>query len=107
MSKIMRRRHRYLAIRIDSEHYFEERELSSAFWRTATELFGEYGSSKMGFFLIKYDEQRKLAVIRCSLKAIEMVRTSIALITKINDKPTALHVSRISGTLRGLLEKCC
>ena len=105
MFKAMRQRHRYLAVKVDSEHSFEEQDIVNAVWKAVVQLFGEYGASQAGLFLVKYNKQRNQAVLRCTLKALPMVRASIASVTRIKDKPVAFHVLRVSGTLKGILRK--
>jgi len=73
-----------------------------AVWDAVLQLFGEYGASRANLTLIEYDQQKSCAVVRCSNKALEMVRASVASITKIDEKPVAIHVLRVSGTLKSL-----
>jgi RNase P/RNase MRP subunit POP5 len=96
---------RYLALRIESVESFEEEDVKDAVWSAVIQLFGEYGASQVGLFLVQYDRQRKEAVLRCWHKALPMVQASIASVTKMKDKPAAIHVLRISGTLRALRKK--
>jgi RNase P/RNase MRP subunit POP5 len=96
---------RYLAIQVDSEETLDEQDLRDAVWNAVFQLFGEYGASQAGLFLIEYDKEKKQAVLRCSLKALPMVRASVTSVTKIRDKPAVLHVLRISGTIRALSKK--
>lgn len=96
---------RYLAIQIESAEAFEEDEVKDAIWSAVLQLFGEYGASKAGLFLIEYDKKKGQAVLRCSLKALSMVHASLASITKKKEKPVVFHVLRISGTLRALAKK--
>jgi len=99
---IRRVKQRYLALKIESVESFGDEDIKDAVWNAVTQLFGEYGASKAGLFLVQYDRQRKEAVLRCSHKALEMVHASIVSVTNIRDKPVAMHVLRISGTLRAL-----
>jgi len=96
---------RYLAFQIESLESFEKEEIRDAIWNSLIQLFGEHGASQSGLFLVEYDKQRKQAILRCSLKALSMVHASVASVTKIEDKPVAFHVLRISGTLRALNKK--
>lgn len=105
MSKAMRPRYRYLAVKVDSQQLLEERDIIEAVWKAVAQLFGEYGASQIGFFLVKYDKQSKQAILRCSLKALPMVKASIASVTKMKEKPAAFHTLKISGTLKALLGK--
>lgn len=102
---IRRVKQRYLALKIESVESFEEEDVKDAVWSAVIQLFGEYGASQVGLFLVQYDRQRKEAVLRCSHKALPMVHASIASVTKIRDKPVAMYVLRISGTLRALKKK--
>jgi len=96
---------RYLALQIESAESLEEEDIKDAVWNAVIQLFGEYGASQAGLSLVKYDRKKGEAVLRCSLKALSMVHASVATITEIRDKPVALHVLRISGTLRALSQK--
>lgn len=98
-------RRRYLALRIVSEQPVSQRDVKSAFWSALLQLFGEHGASQVSFTLIDYNPQKGQAIVRCSHKALEMVRASIASITEINEKPAAIHVMGVSGTLRALRKK--
>jgi len=96
---------RYLAFQIESLESLEKEEIRDAIWNSLIQLFGEYGASQSGLFLVEYDKQKKQAILRCSLKALSMVHASIASVIKIEDKPVGFHVLRISGTLRALNKK--
>lgn len=98
-------RRRYLALKIDSEEAFSSREFMDAVWNGVLKLYGEYGASQTGLALIDYDEEKNFAVVRCVHKAVEIVRTAVASITKIGGKPVAVRVLRVSGTLKALYNK--
>jgi RNase P/RNase MRP subunit POP5 len=98
-------RRRYLALKIEGVQEIDEKELKNTVWNAVLRLFGEYGASKMGLFFISYDSTKKYAVLRCTNTALNMVRASLASITEINLKPSAIHVLGISGTLKSLREK--
>jgi RNase P/RNase MRP subunit POP5 len=98
---------RYLLLKIDSAVLVEEGDFKDAVWNSITKLFGEYGASQAGLFFVKYDRERKEAVLRCSLKALEMVHASIASVTRIRNESVVVHVLRVSGTIRALSRKPC
>jgi len=98
-------RRRYLALKIDSDEAFSSREFVNAVCSNVLKLFGEYGASQTGLVLVDYDEEESFAVVRCAHRAVETVRTAVASITKIGDKPVAIHVLKISGTLKALYSK--
>lgn len=97
-------RPRYLAIQIHSENIFEGDDIKNAVWNKILQLFGEYGASKTGLFLVNYDEKKR-AILRCSHKALPMVHAAVASVTRINDQPAAMHVLKISGTIKALDKK--
>jgi RNase P/RNase MRP subunit POP5 len=70
-----------------------------------TKLFGEYGASQAALVLIEYNETEKLAIIRTWHRTLEMVRTALATITKVNGKNAAFRVIMVSGTLKTLRRK--
>lgn len=73
-----------------------------AIWNALTRLYGEYGASRTSLTMIDYEQEKRIAIIRAALVSVDMVRAAIASVTRIGDKPVALHVLRVSGTLRSL-----
>jgi len=102
---LKRVRRRYLALETDSEEMPSSKEFMDAIWSAVSKLYGEYGASLTGLTLISYDMEKRLAVIRVAHTAVGMVRTALASITEIGDKPAAIHVIRVSGTLKALYRK--
>ncbi len=98
-------RRRYLLIQVESSETFNESELMQGIWRMMHQLFGEYGASQTGLYKIAYDSTTKIAILRCHLNALDMVRAVITAITEINDKQVVLRVLALSGTLRALRKK--
>lgn len=96
---------RYLALEIDSGEVFSSRELMDAIWNAVSKLFGEYGASQAGLILIDYDVERRLLVVRAAHTALDMVRAALASITRIQDKPAAIHVITVSGTIKTLYRR--
>jgi len=77
----------------------------NAVWNAVMKIYGEYGASQAGLSLISYEPEEKFAVVRVGHKAVEMVRASLASITSIASKPAAVHVLRVSGTIKALRKK--
>ena len=102
---IKRVKRRYLLLKIESVAPLEEGDFKDAVWNSVIRLFGEYGASKAALFFVRYDRERNEAVLRCSLKALEMVHASIVSITRICNEPAAVHVLGVSGTIRALSRK--
>jgi ribonuclease P/MRP protein subunit POP5 len=102
---LRRIKRRYLALEIDSGEVFGSRELMDAIWNAVSRLFGEYGASKVGLTLIDYDVERRLLVVRAAHNALDMVYAALASITRIQDKPVAVHVLTVSGTIKTLYKR--
>ena len=103
MTRIVRRR--YLALKVDSEEAPDLRAVSDAVWDAVLRLFGEIGAGQAGLYMVGSDKEKSYMVLRCSHKALPMVRAAIASITKVGGKPAAVHVLRVSGTLKALRAK--
>ncbi|MGA2681926.1 MAG: Rpp14/Pop5 family protein [Candidatus Bathyarchaeia archaeon] len=102
MKRIKRR---YLAVQVQREALPTEREFVDAVWAAVTRLYGEVGASQTGLALIKFDAERRVAVIRVSLASLNMVRASLATITVILEKEASMQVLSVSGTLKGLYSR--
>jgi RNase P/RNase MRP subunit POP5 len=89
-------------LEIDSTETFDSKEFMDAIWNAITRLYGEYGASRTGLTMIDYRTEEKLAVIRVTLPAIDMVRAAIASVTKIGNRHVVVHVLSVSGTLKAL-----
>jgi len=99
---LRRVKQRYLALQLECEVLPTEREFIDATWAAVTRLYGEVGASQTGLSLIGIDVKRKVAVIRVSLAALNMVRASLASITSIAGKEASVQVISVSGTLKAL-----
>jgi RNase P/RNase MRP subunit POP5 len=95
-------RRRYLALKVECEGSADYKAVSEAIWNSVLRLFGEVGCSQAGLYLVGFDTETNRAVVRCSHKALPMVRASIASITKIGNQRAAFHILRVSGTLKAL-----
>jgi len=98
-------RRRYLALKIESEEPLSEKDLIGAIWNSILQLFGEYGASQTNLYLVEFNPKNDYAILRCSHKAVDRVRAAVTAITRVNEKPVAIHIMRVSGTLRALRKK--
>jgi len=101
----MRTRRRYLALKIDCDREITGRKLVEAIWNAVIQLFGECGASKVMVGLVAYNAVEGAAIIRTAQASLVMTRTAIASITEIDSEPAAIHVLRVSGTIKTLIEK--
>lgn len=98
-------RRRYLALKIDSDETFGSREVIGTVWDAVLKLYGEYGASQTHLTLIDYDAEEKLGILHTVHTTVDMVRAALASITEIGDKPVAIHVLKVSGTIKALHKK--
>jgi RNase P/RNase MRP subunit POP5 len=99
MKRIKRR---YLALKLECEALPTEREFIDAVWAAVSKLYGEVGASITGLALINFDVKHKIAVVRVSLAALDLLRASLASVTGVAGKSVAVHVLVVSGTLKAL-----
>jgi RNase P/RNase MRP subunit POP5 len=104
MKRIKRR---YLALQLDIavDGLPSERELIESIWGAITQIYGEYGASQANLVLINFDVEHKLSIVRVNLPMLNNLRTSIATITQIANKPAAIHVLSVSGTIKALTKQ--
>ncbi len=100
-----RLKRRYLLLQIDDDVAVGERDLIDAIWVAVTRLYGEFGASLSCLALIKYDSERRLAVVRTNKDAADIVRVALATMISIGGKPTAVHVIGVAGTIKSLCSK--
>lgn len=91
---------RYLALEIEAVESCSQNDFLDAVWNSLTKLYGEHGASQVNLSLIRFDVENRTAIIRVNLASLEMMRVVLACITKIAGKPAAVHVCRVSGTLK-------
>lgn len=103
MVRLIRRR--YLALKIDCAEPLEQWLVWDAVLGAVLRLFGEVGASRVSLRLIHFESEAGYLVVRCSHKALPMVRAAIASVTRIGNKPAAVHVLMVSGTLKTLKRK--
>jgi ribonuclease P/MRP protein subunit POP5 len=96
---------RYLALEIDSTETIEAKEFMDAVWSVIIRLYGEHGASKTGLTMIDYNTESKLALIRVTNAASDIVRAAVATMTKMGGKPVGVHVVAVSGTIRALCKR--
>jgi RNase P/RNase MRP subunit POP5 len=97
---LKRVKRRYLALEIDTLESYIQNDFLDAVWNSLTKLYGEHGASQVNLNLIRFDVENKTAIVRVNLASLEIMRAALACLTKIAGKPAAVHVSKVSGTLK-------
>jgi RNase P/RNase MRP subunit POP5 len=100
----IKERQRYIFFKIISDGEIEEYNLIRAVWRNLFQLYGEFGTSQTGLWLIEY-EKNQYGIIRTNISALPMVRTALAVIHIIEGKNCMLIVQGVSGTIKSLKTK--
>ncbi|UCG36128.1 MAG: hydrogenase maturation protease [Candidatus Bathyarchaeota archaeon] len=95
---------RYLAVKAEDTKQTDTRDLMSAIWDSIYRLFGEVGASKTSLSRIRSDDD-EILILRCSHKALSMVRAAIAATTEIHGQTVTIRVLAVSGTLNALRKK--
>ncbi|MCW4019892.1 MAG: Rpp14/Pop5 family protein, partial [Candidatus Bathyarchaeota archaeon] len=80
-------------------------DLYDAVWASVLKLFGEYGASQTDLALVEYVSEKRQAILRCSHKALDLVKASLAAITEIKNGKATVHIILVSGTLKALRRK--
>ena len=102
-------KHRYIAFEIISKNNeITQDQVIKTIWNQLYKIYGEYGTSKIGLWLIYFDPQSRKGVLRCSLKELDKLRTVLATITSFGKKKhpeVIIFVLGISGTIKSIKEK--
>lgn len=96
-------RRRYIAFLTHSDEDIEGSSLFDSIERKIHFLYGVTGSSRINYKPIDYSDN--IAIIRCNHISVPLMRTVIAHIQEIDEKPVMLQVLRVSGTIRTLRRK--
>jgi RNase P/RNase MRP subunit POP5 len=94
-----------MALQLDLDCMPSERDFLDSIWAALSKLYGEYGASLASLVLIDYIPEKRLAVLRANLGAAEKVRVALASMTSIAGRVGAVHVLRVSGTIKALREQ--
>ena len=94
-----------MALAIDGYESCGQDQFMDALWDSITKLYGEHGASQVNLSLIRFNVEENIAVIRVNNTSVDMTRAALACLTNIAGKPAAVHVLRVSGTLKALHKK--
>jgi RNase P/RNase MRP subunit POP5 len=100
----MRTKHRYLAFRVSGPRSFTASEITESLVSAIRELYGNDGLSRIKPKLIKFSPEEQRGILRCVHLHLSETRTAFALLDRISGSKVAIHVERVSGTIKSLCE---
>ncbi|MBD3190940.1 MAG: hypothetical protein GF308_09865 [Candidatus Heimdallarchaeota archaeon] len=98
-------RQRYLLFEIlttQTDQIIQKKELENKIWEVFTKLFGEVGASRAGLYMVDYNSEKKLGILRCSQYSLEPTRAVLTIISTLQGRQVLIHIFRVSGTLTNL-----
>jgi ribonuclease P/MRP protein subunit POP5 len=101
---VLRERNRYISFQAISEEPITYSDLESAILNTFLDFYGEYGFSKLSFWIVKnlYNPELQIGVIRCNNKSVSKVIACLGLISRLGDIRVIFKILKVSGTIKGL-----
>lgn len=99
---VNRKRRRYLKFWIRGNEGFSVKEVADAIQRGVLAFYGVEGLSTIETNLIDFDEDSQSGILRCNHSHLKELRASLAFITRIGEGAAAIHVDKVSGTIRNL-----
>ena len=101
----LRVRKRYIAFKVLAAEQYTKRAIFDAINKSTLTLRDNHLPDKINLRLLEYDQQSGRGILVCGHKMVDPVRQSISTIIKIADKPVAIRVMGVSGTIRQLYRK--
>ena len=95
---------RYVSIRIVAEGAFSQEAFQEGLEREIRRGFGAAGLAKINPRIIRFEPEKKRAVVRCNSRYVPELKFALAITEKIGEQPCVLFSKRTSGTLKSLRE---
>jgi len=98
---IKKERHRYLLFKIFFQDTlnFDEKLILKAIWKAIWRYFGLKEASKVGLWLLEFNNDNTYGIIRISHSTKEMIIAAITLIREINGNRVIIVPIKTSGTI--------
>jgi ribonuclease P/MRP protein subunit POP5 len=96
----LRERNRYMTFEVKSQQPLDRKEVVNDVWNSLTRLHGEMGASKTSLWVMDWNSEKNRGILKVNHKAIDIIRSSLAMIKDVNKKPAIFHVLHTSGTLK-------
>ncbi len=95
----MREKKRYLLCAIEGQQ-LDEKNARLAVRQAVYNFLGEKGASEANVKLLEFDHIGQKFLLRCALASLESTIASLAFCTIFNNKPLALRLQKISGSVK-------
>jgi RNase P/RNase MRP subunit POP5 len=99
---VHRKRRRYLKFWIRGGDGFSVKEVADAIQRSTLVLYGIQGLSSIEPSLIDFEEDAQSGILRCNHGKLREMRASLAFLTSIGERAAAIHIDKVSGTIKSL-----
>lgn len=105
IEKMKMERQRYILFEIlqFENKNVEEKVVIDNLWKQFSKFFGEVGSSRIGLYLIEFNSEKSIGIIRCNQLSLSAVRAMMSTITFLEETKITFHVLKVSGTLKNLI----
>ncbi|MCK5341895.1 MAG: Rpp14/Pop5 family protein, partial [Candidatus Heimdallarchaeota archaeon] len=102
--KYIRQRYILFEIITQDDVLLEKEQVLKPIWKNLIKLFGEFTTFHVGLWMIRWDSNFKIGIIRCdNISKYELIAT-LALIRKINSVNVIIHTRKTSGTIKKTLK---
>ena len=102
LPKSMRDKKRYIEFRAIHDSPISEEDMRRALWGGLLELIGELGAARSLAWLMEWDEERNIGVIRCAIPSVDEVIISLKMVRELNNAPVCFVAEGVSGTMKSL-----
>ncbi len=98
----MRLKKRYLLYKIEGQQ-LDEKAVRLAVRNAVYSFLGEKGASEANVKVMGFDAVKQAFFVRCALDSLESVIASIALQTTFKERPIAMRLQKMSGSVKNVL----
>lgn len=102
--KQIRQRYILFEILTPQNQSLEQETILKIIWKSLLDFFGEQQTYHAGLWLIRYDPQARIGILRCDHISKLQVITAMAFIREINHIPILIHTRKTSGTIKKTLQ---
>ena len=99
---VMREKRRYVVFKIVSEsnEKFSRDEITRALWDAVLGTIGTLGAAQAAFWIFEFEPRTQKGILRCTNKQLPVIRGSLTLLDKINQKKAFVYVTDVTGTIK-------